>query len=244
MKNLKLRYYLRGLGVGAVVTALVMGTTLQGEEQPLTDAQIRERAMVLGMVDGNSLVLSDLQNDSMVKNDLNDEEDKKTNEDVLSTEEVQTDSEQSSVEETDSSEVLTETEETQPAEESIETEAVETPESDSEAATTEEVQEPVEEPVMQEPAEEQTPADGTDTSQRVTGQMNAEGDTATVEIRSGAHSYAVSKVLADLGLVADASVYDRFLCDNGYSKKIHTGRYMIPVGTSEEEIAKIITGNR
>ena len=96
----------------------------------------------------------------------------------------------------------------------------------------------------QPPTEDIFAADGTDAESRVSGQMNVEGDTATVEIRSGAHSYAVSKVLADLGLVADVSAYDRYLCNNGYSKKIHTGKYMIAVGTSEEEIAKIITGNR
>lgn len=227
MKNLKLRYYLRGLGIGAVVTALVMGTTIQGEEQSLTDAQIRERAMELGMVDGNSLVLSDLQNDSMVKNDLGAEEEKNSNE-------------QSG----DSSKEVTENEETQSVEETTETEAVETLESDITVDATEEVQESVEEPVIQEPAEEQISPDETDTSSRVTGQMNEDADTVTVEIHSGAHSYAVSKVLEDLGLVADASAFDRFLCNNGYSKKIHTGRYIIAVGTSEEEIAKKITGNR
>ena len=61
MKNIKLRYYLRGLGIGVLVTAFIMGTVGK-DENAMTDAQIRERAAELGMVDSSSLVLSDLRN--------------------------------------------------------------------------------------------------------------------------------------------------------------------------------------
>lgn len=57
---MKLRYYLRGLGIGMIVTALVMGVALK-DDQPLSDAEIRVRAMELGMVDGDSRTLSDIQ---------------------------------------------------------------------------------------------------------------------------------------------------------------------------------------
>lgn len=60
MRDMKLKYYLRGLGIGVLVTALILGIADKGEE-PLTDAQIRERAIELGMVDSDSLVLSELR---------------------------------------------------------------------------------------------------------------------------------------------------------------------------------------
>jgi len=63
-------------------------------------------------------------------------------------------------------------------------------------------------------------------------------------IKSGSGSESVSRNLAAAGLVADAKAYDKYLCDNGYSKSIRVGTFEIPMGSSEEEIAKIITGKR
>lgn len=48
---MKLKYYLRGLGVGIICTAVIMGIALSGKEkEKLTDAEIIERARLLGMV--------------------------------------------------------------------------------------------------------------------------------------------------------------------------------------------------
>ena len=57
---MKLRYYLRGLGIGIVVTALMMGMTLEAGGRPLTDAEIRAKALTLGMVDADSVSLSQM----------------------------------------------------------------------------------------------------------------------------------------------------------------------------------------
>ncbi|MBQ2803167.1 MAG: hypothetical protein IJF07_04630 [Lachnospiraceae bacterium] len=56
---MKLRYYLRGLGIGMIVTALILGIAGGGKEQ-LSDAEIKQRAAALGMVDSGSLTLSSL----------------------------------------------------------------------------------------------------------------------------------------------------------------------------------------
>ncbi len=48
---MKLKYYLRGLGVGIICTAIIMGIALSGnKKEKLTDAEIIERARLLGMV--------------------------------------------------------------------------------------------------------------------------------------------------------------------------------------------------
>ena len=54
---MKLRYYLRGLGIGIFVTALILSITSE-PAKPLTDAEIRAKALTLGMVDGESRTLS------------------------------------------------------------------------------------------------------------------------------------------------------------------------------------------
>lgn len=48
---MKLKYYLRGLGIGIICTAIIMGIALSGnKKETLTDAEIIERARLLGMV--------------------------------------------------------------------------------------------------------------------------------------------------------------------------------------------------
>ena len=63
---MKLKYYLRGLGIGMIVTALILGISFSNRQdqtsQIMTDDQIRERAAELGMVDSSELTLAALQN--------------------------------------------------------------------------------------------------------------------------------------------------------------------------------------
>lgn len=72
--------------------------------------------------------------------------------------------------------------------------------------------------------------------------MPDEAGTVSLQIVKGDSSVSVSKRLAEAGLVDDAAAYDRYLCQNGYDKKIRVGNYEIPVHATQEEIARIITG--
>ena len=56
---MKLRYQMRGLGIGIIVTALLMGV-VKGEKLPLSDAEIKAKALELGMVESDSMKLSDI----------------------------------------------------------------------------------------------------------------------------------------------------------------------------------------
>lgn len=59
---MNLRYYLRGLGVGILVTAVIMEVAAGGKKETLSDAEIKERAAALGMVEEGTR-LSDLETD-------------------------------------------------------------------------------------------------------------------------------------------------------------------------------------
>ncbi|MCM1261597.1 MAG: hypothetical protein NC313_02665 [Butyrivibrio sp.] len=61
-------------------------------------------------------------------------------------------------------------------------------------------------------------------------------------ISSGEGSYTVSKKLVQIGAIESAEEFDTYLCENGYDKKIRTGTYTIPVGATNEQMAKIVTG--
>ncbi len=54
---MKLKYYLRGLGIGIVVTAIIMTVAL-GNKQPMTDEEVIARAKELGMIENT--VLTDI----------------------------------------------------------------------------------------------------------------------------------------------------------------------------------------
>lgn len=56
---MKLKYYLRGLGIGIAVTALLMGIAFSGHKETMTDEEIRQRALEMGMTDDESGVLAD-----------------------------------------------------------------------------------------------------------------------------------------------------------------------------------------
>lgn len=188
---MKLRYYLRGLGIGILVTALILGIA-GGRDNSMSDAQIRARAAELGMVDGSSTVLGNLQKTPSSGDNEAQGDNTQSEDEILKGDEPQT------------------TTETQPADEN-EGGLVpsQPPETDGQAETPDEVN---------------------------------DTQTVSVTIQSGAGSYSVSQSLQQAGLVEDASAFDNYLNENGYSRRLRAGTFFIPVGAGMEEIARIITG--
>ena len=180
---MKLKYYLRGLGIGMAVTALILGISFSGrqgqEAQTLTDEQIRERASELGMVDSSELTLAALASSAA-----------------------------------------------QTPEATIEPEAAAEPETTTDPEATAEPKMTTEPEATAEPELITAP----------------EQSQTTITIKKGSDSGSVSRMLYEAGLVENAKAFDNYLCNNGYSRSINPGIYEIAPGTSEEEIAKIITG--
>lgn len=205
---MKLKYYLRGLGIGMIVTALILGISFSNRQdqtsQIMTDDQIRERAAELGMVDSSELTLAALQNSEKQPTEGTPEETTQTQE-------------QNNIE--------AEPETTVPAETQATVEAETTQESE---ATTE-------------PEPEKTVGPETTAEPEVT-EAPQRTQTASITIQRGDDSGSASRRLYEAGLVENAKAFDNYLCNNGYSRSINPGTYEIAPGTSEEEIAKIITG--
>ena len=202
---MKLKYYLRGLGIGMAVTALILGISFSGrqgqEAQTLTDEQIRERASELGMVDSSELTLAALQNSAQPQTTMEPEV-------------------------TEESETMTEPEATAEPETATEPKAPAEPEMTTKPETTAE-------------PEMTTKPEATEEPELITAPEQSQ---TTITIKKGSDSGSVSRVLYEAGLVENAKAFDNYLCNNGYSRSINPGIYEIAPGTSEEEIAKIITG--
>ena len=75
-------------------------------------------------------------------------------------------------------------------------------------------------------------------------QATEPSESVTITIVRGSSSYTAARLLAEAGMVESAKDYDAYLCRNGYDKKISVGTFVIPAGSTEEEIALIITGGR
>ncbi len=201
---MKRKYYLRGLGTGILVTALIL-IIASGQKETMTDEEVKARAKELGMVE--STLLSELANQTP---------------------------------EPDTPGTTPETMADPAATAEPETTEEATPEPAAEPETT---AEPTPEPTV-EPEATAEPATEPKTTAEPTTDPVTEQESVLVTIRSGESSVSVSKTLEEAGLVASAQAYDRYLCENGYDKKIRSGEHRIPVGADDAEIAAIITSGK
>lgn len=251
---MRLKYYFRGLAVGILLTTIVLSVA-NADNRPLTDAQIRKRALELGMIEGDSVKLSSLHvgegTDSSGGHSGG-------------TAEVKT-SEHSTVDSTKKSEVKESSggSEGSVSENSVSVSSPTTTESSSGSSPLSSRPTASESSLSSSPLTSRPTATGSSAgssplASRPTASGSSPGSSASVssvpesepetagqsvtfQIRSGASSYTVSKELAALGLVEDATAFDDFLCNNGYSRRLRAGIYEILPGTSEEDIAKLIT---
>ncbi len=235
---MNLKYYLRGLGIGIAVTALIIGLGVERPKETLSDAEIKARAAELGMVETSGR---------------------------LSEREEISEAEKSEVpkptEETKKAEEPKETETPKPTEEPKATEApkpTETPKetetpTPTEAPKVTEMPKPTEAPKVteapkatEEPKATAVPK-ATEVPEKTETQKNGNTseaksqDTIVIEVKSGEGSYTICKKMQQAGLIASAEAFDAYLYDNGYDKKLQVGEFEVPTDAKPEEIAKILT---
>lgn len=214
---MKLKYYLRGLGIGILVTVILCAIS-SGSKKTMTDEEVMARAKELGMVE--SMFLTDMA---------------ATPTPVPAVTDVPTAAPNKSPEETgkvtEPSTVPTTEPSVAPTEEPTATPTTEPMETPKPTATSEPTKTPEPEAT---PSVTATPGEPTPEPEAK----------VTITIERGASSGTVSRMLADAGLVESASSYDKYLCEGGYDKKIRVGVYEIAQGATENEIARIITGIR
>ena len=254
---MKLRYYMRGLGIGIFVTAILMALTIHGKTERLTDEQIIERAEALGMeMKYSSDVLADtvsenaaedtkpaelpdqVKEETSLANRLAAEE--KTDNPLLDREVGDTDTAEAGTTDNLQQDIYHEDPD---AAERTETKKDGSADADSAEESAADMQDE-----SSADDTEQTTAAGSSAAD--TEQTTAAGSSAAdtqaagskqITVSSGDGSDTVAKKLYEVGLVSDAAAYDRYLCQNGYDKKICTGVKTIPAGAGEAEIAKILT---
>ena len=220
---MKLKYYLRGLGIGIVVTAIIMSFTKKPEE--LTDAQIKIRAAQLGMVEES--VLADIpQTDKASAED---------NKDNLS--DVKQESE--NTEET----IVNEEKDAENIEEVVDNAEQDAENAEEVVDNAEQSAENAEEVVDNaEQGAENISETVNDLEQDDVSNNEQVESYIVISIKSGNGSEIVSQRLYEAGLVNSPAEYNKFLVKNGYDRRLRVGNHEIPVGATEEEMAKILCG--
>ena len=216
---MKLKFYLRGIGLGIIVAvALCISAGMKNDQ--ISDEEIIKRAEALGMVPSSETlnesvdeaIRDGLETEEMTENDASgDAAAVKVNEDIPATEPDET---EVNPDEADNSNF----DETPPA-------------AGSDGAATPKVT-----PTL---TKEGTPAP-TKEPDKDTNDTENDTEYITVVVERGSGSDTVARKIEAAGLVANASEFDRYLCNNGYDKRISAGNHKIPINAREEEIAKIL----
>ena len=263
---MNLKYYLRGLGLGILVTALILSVAGRNR-RTMTDAEVKERAKELGMIENTVLLEKPEETESASETTANTESASETTANTESVSEttagsdgeVQIGTDIGNNEDVSQGDLSKEEtpKDNQPKEETPkdnqpkgETSEEEKPQKgasqDTEPKddTSQEVSDDPERP--EELSKNNTEDTQGENDEKVTsaGEDQSRTDEVTLTIVSGDTSYSVAKKLYELGVVPSVEQTDRFLCANGYDRTIRTGVYTIAPEETLESVAKRINGKK
>ncbi|MCR5419972.1 MAG: hypothetical protein K6E98_03085 [Lachnospiraceae bacterium] len=260
---MQLKSYLRGLGCGLFISAVLMGIAVSYSKKTLSDEEIKIRAAELGMVEEDSLLLKPSGTDEkspVIEVNTGEEEapadkDNDTGTDIKTEIKAETgDEEKTDIKaETGNEEKNDTASATEDEEKSDIASAAEDEEkSDITSATVDEEKKDIKTGTGDEPADEMQGAEDIKDEDRLAAMgmnddptdpdiANVRTGSYTLEISKGTSSDGVARLLEKGNVIEDASDFDNYLCRNNYDKKIHHGIFKIPEGAGYEEIAKIIT---
>lgn len=228
---MNLKYYLRGLGIGIVMTALIMGISAAGKNKPLSDSEIIERAKALGMTEESTLLAdaaeNGLQEEEKITTNENEEADQNQEETAAATVVPEDAAEATLVPEITPKPTLAAT--------SVPEATLKPTTEPTAVPTLKPTTAPTAVPTLK---PSPTPTAKPTPSASATPAKELEG--ITIQVNSGDGSYTVCKKLEEAGLVDSASDFDTYLCEKGYDKRINVGTFTIPEGAEPDQIAKIL----
>ena len=256
---MKLRYYLRGLGIGIVVTALLMGFTKGAAKETLSDDEIIARAEALGMVQ-SSVLSSDLNHEEQGEdsvtvsyNTAQDGTDIAALPDSVGTDQRGDAAGVVDTEDTDKttdaagtvdSDKVTDATGTGGADKTADTTGVANTGKTFNTTDTKTTGNSKSSTKASDTDTADNSTKAADTTDKVTDDADNSGTTGaatiTVTINSGDGSDTVARRLAELGVITDSGDFDRYLCQNGYDKKLATGNHEINAGAGYQEIAETL----
>lgn len=224
---MRLKYFLRGLGIGIVVTTIILAISHNAGRR-MSDSEVIERAKELGM----AYTTAAQENSTESAADTTEPE-TDTTEPVTTGQESPTDTEAGSTAETESSEASTTVQETTTGIRETTTQQETTTQ---ETTATRAAQESTTETTHEASA---TEAETTQAENESTETEASTVITYTLTIASGMSSNTVCDILKKNGIIADSGDFDRFLVSNGYADRIRVGSFEVNSGMSYDELAAV-----
>lgn len=221
---MKLRMYLRGLGIGMAVSAVVLSVAMP-KQKGMSDAEIIEKAKELGMVEEGSTLV----NAVMPKT-----------EDIIEEPNVEEVIEEQKAEESKAKESEVKQEEKAEEPEVKEPEVKQEEKTEEPKAEESKIEEPKVEKEKEEKTEvkEEKPEKKEEKTEKPA--VNKKSVT-TITIAGGSSSDVVARLLEKGGVIDSASKFDSYLCSHNLDHVICAGTHEIPAGADYETISKIIT---
>ena len=267
---MKLKYYLRGMGIGIILTAIVMGFALGGRKTTISDAEVIERAKTLGMVDGKGVLdpSSDGSevglNDSFTSDTALDQAGEEISEEidqefasageyisqVAAEEKESLDEGTEAVSASEQASKSSASEENQVAatsETSIETKT----DTDIKTKDKKETQTDTNKDSNKDLKADSKADSKTDNKQEITDDETAVVEeiaalggktsvTKTITIPGGLGSEGVARVLYNEGIIDNAATFNNYLVERKMDRIIRSGVKTFPAGSTYEDIARII----
>lgn len=246
---MRLRSYLRGLGAGIFVSAVLMGIATSSAKDKMTDEQVKQRAAQLGMVEEGSVLIKPGTEEADTKADQSASDEKQENpkpdtgQDTEVKQEPDNKQEETGKEESQKEDIKpsnntqadkaeNETKEDKEDKEVKEDNSKETKEENDSAPANEDLA-----------MGGSSGGDNAETDDPETGNPDSK-ESYTLQIAAGSSSYTVAMLLMKGGVIDDADDFDKYLCDHGYDHRINHGVFKIPAGSDYDQIARMITGNK
>lgn len=215
---MKLKYYLRGLAVGILVTTIILAISFSQTKKELSDQEVINRAKQLGMVMADSGKIEDYREDTQTETGQSEQGE---------TEENVTGDTQNGAEDnegvTGDNGTVTGDNGTVTGDNGTVPGDIGTVTGDNEGGIGDN--------------EGGTGDNGTGTEDAGS---DTEGKMVTFVISKGQFGRQISESLKKEGLVDDAEAFMKYLGETGKSEEILPGTYEIPMGSTYEEIVKIL----
>lgn len=228
---MKRKYYMRGLGIGVIVTAILFTFAFPRNKQEMTEAEIIAKAKELGYVKKTEGVTPDDINKIKEQEGIGTTPESTPDSSVT----PDTTPEPTGTPGPTASPVPTPDAPTPPEE----PDKPETPEPPTQVPTKTPTREVLPDTPTPVPTNTPTPtlqptATAGPTKAPVTGEI-------TVKIERGMTATKVSRLLESLGVVDSATEFVTYLRQNNLTDDINIGTFSVPAGASYEEIGKILT---
>ena len=235
---MNIKSYLKGIGVGILVSALIL--IIAGNMNKMSDADVIKRAKELGMVEANAEIqntepvnaakentVAASDNSAAAANTKETSADDKTAQNTSDTNNTNINVyDNSSINTTEDSK--TNTSDISSPNATEDSKASNTGETSTDTSTDNKTD-----------ASASEANDDTSTSQNAD---NTTGETVKVEVKSGMSSESVSLAVKNAGLVDNDTEFNKYLCENGYDKRLRVGTFDIPSGSDFETISKYLCG--